>query len=236
MSSSSGDPDHGSPSTQTAGEPPAPATGGSVAVVPERESSVKRRHISQAQRRLIWEYLNEKYGHLCYAEGCGRADVQIDSKDGDKNNKALNNLQPACPVHQKVRTVSRNPERELARERPRAGGREAPVSVNADSRPTESYEIRAHAAEPVFRSWVIGKLVFNHGGPLPSNWFIVNGAEVFKVMQVTTERWMDKLACESGPLESDELAVGKRMTKVVRLKSAFWATAARRELEVPAIQ
>lgn len=79
-----------------------------VANSPMRARRGKRVRISERQRLLIWDYLDEKYGRICYAEGCGRTDVQIDHKDGDRNHTRLGNLQPACPVHQKIRTVARS--------------------------------------------------------------------------------------------------------------------------------
>src|SRR6266851_2595940 len=89
----------------------------SVAVSSEREIRSRRKHISKAQRRLIWEYLDEKYGlpRHCYAAGCARTDVQQDHKDGNRNNTVLQNMQPSCPIHQKVRTVARKKEREWGR-------------------------------------------------------------------------------------------------------------------------
>jgi hypothetical protein len=201
-----------------------------VAVSSEREIRSRRKHISKAQRRLIWEYLDEKYGlpRHCYAAGCARTDVQQDHKDGNRNNTVLQNMQPSCPIHQKVRTVARKKEREWERTRVSDSG--VGMSVNADSRPGDSYEVRTHVGvEPAFRSWVIGKLVFNGGGPLPWEWFVLNGAEIFKVMPVTTDRYLEKMTSESGPLEKDYVERDKRMTKMVRIKPEFWSTAGKKQ-------
>lgn len=66
---------------------------------------VARRRISKQQRILIAEYLDEKYGHKC-AYGEETAKLQIDHKNGDRNDTRLVNLAWACSRHQKVRTVA----------------------------------------------------------------------------------------------------------------------------------
>lgn len=186
----------------------------------EREIT-RRRHISQPQYKLIWEYLDATFGHRCFFKGCPRLDIQVDHKDGDRNNTTLTNLQPACPKHQQVRAVARRKGREGRREA------SAPVSTNADSSPTESYEIRAHRAEGPFRSWVLGKLIFNGGGPLPASWFTTNGAEIFQIMPITTGRYLEKMYSDSGPLEKEPGEINKRTELFVRVKPQFWSTAAR---------
>jgi hypothetical protein len=91
--------------------------------------------------------------------------------------------------------------------------------------PGESYEIRAHKAEKPFRSWVVGKLVYNGGGPLPADWFITNGAEIFGVMQITTTRYLEKMWSDAGPLEKELGELDKRSAIFLRLKAEFWSTA-----------
>ena len=79
-----------------------------VAVTPQGALRSPRRHISRALRRLVTEHLDDKYGHMCYSKGCPSMNLQIDHRDGNRNNTVLMNLQWACPRHQRVRTVARN--------------------------------------------------------------------------------------------------------------------------------
>ena len=101
------------------------------------------------------------------------------------------------------------------------------ITATADSLPYSSYEAKKNVeAQGPFRAWVIGKLAFNGGGGIEWEYFVDEGAEVFRVMQVTTDRYLRKLVAPSGPCYSNEAEVDHRLRRLVFLKPEFWKQAA----------
>ncbi len=186
---------------------------------PARE---RRKRLTREQRRLIWEHLDSKYGlpRRCHVVGC-EGPPTLDHINGDRNDQRIINFRPACPRHQKGPpwlSIS-------SRERIRADEPYA-LTTNADSAPFGSYESKKNAmTEPAFRAWVIGRLVQNGGGGLSWDYFVEDGAEIYRVMQVTTDRYLRKLTAPSGPLRVDSAEIAQRIQRLVSLKPEFYKQA-----------
>ncbi len=197
---------------------------GMVAVRPPVRERPARKHISRAQRAIIREYLDLTFGHVCYANAfdcLNKNELQFDHINGDRNDHRLVNLRWACPRHQKIRTVACL----KVRERSNAAESES-VTITADSAPFSSYEAKKNATtEPVFRAWVIGRLVQNGGGGLSWDYLVEDGAEIYRVMQVTTDRYLRKLTAPSGPLEIRTTEIARRLVRVVGLRPEFYKQA-----------
>ena len=163
---------------------------------------------------------------------------EIHHRDGDTWNNALWNLELRCAPcntgeNNRLRTKKDNTGGPGVGEREGGGGVGArkqiglnAITVTADSVPYGSYEARKNAeAQEPFRAWVIGKLAFNGGGGIDSEYFVEEGAEVFKVMQVTSDRYLRKLVAPSGPCYTEQVEVYHRLRRFVFLKTAFWKQA-----------
>jgi len=99
------------------------------------------------------------------------------------------------------------------------------MSVNADSRPDQTYETSTTIEkQPAFRAWVLTHLITT--GSEAWDWLVENGAEKYKIMQVSTDRYLRKMCSSLGPCESFSSDVGHKMIRYVRLKEKFWSTAA----------
>jgi hypothetical protein len=201
-----------------------PNSGNAVAISPPVRGRPARKHISRAQRSLIREYLDFAFGHVCYANAfdCVKnKPLQFDHINGDRNDHRLANFRWACPRHQKVRTVAYLKVRERSEAAETQG-----LTLTADSVPFGSYESKKNATtEPVFRAWVIGRLVQNGGGGLSWDYLVEDGAEIYRVMQVTTDRYLRKLTAPSGPLAVRTTEIARRLVRVVSLRSEFYQQA-----------
>lgn len=171
--------------------------------------------------KIARSFLKRIQGALCVSPGCQEQWTDVHHNDGDVTNYDATNLSGMCGPHNQA---AYNRLRKLKSEGVKEREREKElVTTTVDSVPWGSREGKKNAeVEPAFRSWVIGKLAFNGGGPFPWDWFVVNGAEIFRVMQVTTTRYMEKLTAESGPLAVYEAEVDKRVKRLVKFKPEFW--------------
>jgi hypothetical protein len=153
----------------------------------------KRKRISQKQRLLIAEYLDEKYGHkCCYCEVT--ANLSFHHKDGDRNNTILANMAWGCSECQNThpvasKTISLSPNTNLL---------QTPLDKNQISEP---------AFVAFSRDWT------RKVPPIPIKVFVRESAFECKCHPKTIEGYLFKYSASKGHLRVTENSKKERFVE-----------------------